>query len=441
MYLCKKYNKMKRTVLSFALLMVVGTGKAQDAVPDGYRFTLKDCLNYAFGNNYNLQSMQLTEEAREDAYQQSKKERLPSLNATASENLGHTRGNDASLAGSVGLNASMTLYQGGNIGHAIRQGKLQKEQSSFQTLQYKNDLTVKILQAFLTALGNEELLKYQEAVAKASEEQVKQGQEQLRYGKILESDYLLLEAQYASDKNNMTDTKISHDNSLLTLKTLLSMPASEKLQIISPDTASVQTMALLPTVEEVLENGMQALPDLKISQYNIDISKIGLQLSRANYLPTVSLYGSLGTGHTDLSGFGAQLSSRLNEQAGISVSIPIFNNGRTPSKVRQSRIALQQAELDKKQAELDMEQTLVTEHQALVSARNKYRTARIRQNAYSKTFDVYRAQFGAGAITAVDLLQQQNNYISALNDYIQSKYEFILKRKIIDVYTGIEINM
>jgi outer membrane protein len=432
---------MKKTVLGFMILIATGSGTAQDSTAVAYRFTLEDCLNYASGNNYSLQSIRLSEEAKEDAYQQSKKERLPSLNASASENLSHTHGSDASLGGNVGLNAGMTLYQGGNIGYAIEQSKLQKEQSSFQTLQYKNDLTVKILQAFLTVLGNEELLKYQEAVAKASEEQMKQGQEQFRYGKILESDYLLLEAQYANDKNNMTDTEISRDNSLLTLKSLLSMPASKKLQIISPDTASVQTMAILPTVEDVLENGMQTLPDLKISQYNIEISKIGLQMSKANYLPTVSLSGSIGTGHTDFSGLGSQLSSRFNRQIGVSVSMPIFDNSRTKSKIRQSQIALQQAELDQKQTELDMEQTLVTEHQTLVSAYNKYRTALIRQNAYSKTFDVYRAQFGAGAITAVDLLQQQNNYISALNDYIQSKYEFILKRKIIDVYMGLEIKM
>jgi hypothetical protein len=33
-------------------------------------------------------------------------------------------------------------------------------------------------------------------------------------------------------------------------------------------------------------------------------------------------------------------------------------------------------------------------------------------------------------------LQQQNNYINVLNDYIQSKYGFMLKRKVLDVYMG-----
>jgi len=156
-------------------------------------------------------------------------------------------------------------------------------------------------------------------------------------------------------------------------------------------------------------------------------------------LPTVSLHGSVGTGHNNFDGLGNQLNSRFNQQIGVTLSIPVYDNSRTKSKVTQSRIALQQAELDRKQNELDIEQTVVTEYQNVISAYNKYLTTNTRQNAYSKTFDVYRAQFNHGAITTVDLLQQQNNYISALNDYIQSKYEFILRRKILDVYMGNQI--
>jgi outer membrane protein len=383
--------------------------------------------------------MKLTEETREDAYEQSKKERLPSLSASASETLSHTTDADASTSGNYGLSASMTLYQGGTIANTIEQNKLRKEQAEYQTSQYNNTLTVQILQAFLTALGNEELLKYQRAVIAASEEQFRQGAEQFKVGAILESDYLLLEAQLANDRNNVLNTEITRDNSLLALKNLLAMPAATPLQIVSPDTSVIQSLGLLPPMDEVLQLTFQTLPDLKISQYNIDVARTGVQLSRAGYLPTVSLHGSVGTGHNNFDGLGNQLNSRFNQQIGVTLSIPIYDNSRTKSKVTQSRIALQQAELDRKQNELDIEQTVVTEYQNVISAYNKYLTTNTRQNAYSKTFDVYRAQFNHGAITTVDLLQQQNNYISALNDYIQSKYEFILRRKILDVYMGNQI--
>jgi outer membrane protein len=138
---------------------------------------------------------------------------------------------------------------------------------------------------------------------------------------------------------------------------------------------------------------------------------------------------------------GNQLSNRFNEQIGMSLSMPIYDNSRTKSRVTQNKIVLQQAELDKKQTELDILQSVTTDYQNVTLAYHKYQTMGVKQNAYSKTFEVYRVQFHAGAITAVDLLQQQNNYINALNDYVQSKYEFMLKRKILDVYMGIRVSM
>ncbi len=433
---------MKKIVLGFIICFTAGVIQAQEPAPAVHRFTLEQCLDYALGNNYNRLSMKLTEEAKEDSYDQSKKERLPNLNASLGETLSSSKSNSSSWNGNYGVSAGVTLYQGGNISNTIEQNKLVMEQSKHQTSQYENELTVQVLQSFLSVLGNEELLKFQHAVLTASEEQLKQGKEQLRVKKILESDYLMLEAQYASDQNNIVDTEISRDNSLLTLKSLLSMDPEENLQIIYPDTTALQSMALLPQRDYAMEQAMTTMPDLKISQYNVDIAQVGIKLSKSGYLPTISLNGSVGTGHNyDYSAFGTQLSNNLNEQIGLSISIPIFDKGRTKSKVTQSKIALQQAEYDQKQTELNVRQTLMQEYQDVVSALSKFKASDVKQNAYLKTFEVYRHQFNAGAITAVDLLQQQNNYISALNEYIQSKYGFMLKRKILDVYMGEKISM
>ncbi len=433
---------MKRLFFFFiASLLSLGMVTAQ-GTSTAHRFTLEDCLNYAMGNSYNRQSMKLSEDAQESAYQQSKMERLPSLNASLNESFTNSKSNSASWNGTYGLNTELPVYQGGSIRNTIEQSKLKTEQSSYQTSQYDNQLTIQILQAFLAVLGNEELLKYQDAVVKSSEEQVKQGKEQYRAGTILESDYLLLEAQYANDKNNITDTRIAREKSLLTLKSLLSMRPDVQLQIIYPDTSALVRMSVMPQMDHVMERTLATLPDLKISQYDVDIATNSVKLARSGYYPTVSLYGSVGTGQTnDYSNFGTQLSDHRNEQVGVRLSVPIFNNNRTKAQVTQSRIALQQAELNKKQTELDVLQNVTTEYQDVVSAFNKYQTTTILQNAYLKTFEAYSVQFNAGSITAVDLLQQQNNYISALNDYIQSKYGFMLKRKILDVYMGIPISM
>lgn len=434
---------MKHNILKIIVIMLLPTlSYAQQPTNNVvYRLTLEDCLNFAFRNSYNRQVMKLSEEAKESVYHYSRHERIPSVSASLSETFNNTNSTGSSWGGSVGVNANWMITQGGSINNNIKQSKLQMEQASYQTSQYDNELTIQILQAFLTALGNEELLKVQESLLTASEEQLEQGKIKYNVGQILESDYLMLQAQYASDKNNIVDTRISRDNSLMTLKILLSLDPLTELAIVYPDTSALDAMAVLPSAQEVLDQAISTLPDLKISQYNIDIAKIGVKVSQSNYYPSLSLGASIGTGHTDFNNFGTQLSDRFNQQVGLSLSVPIYSKSKTKASVVQSRIALQQAELDQLQTELNIRQTVVQEYQNVTSAYSKYEASTIKENAYLKTFEAYRVQFEAGAITAVDLLQQQNNYISALNDYIQSKYGFMLKRKILDIYMGIPVTM
>lgn len=432
---------MRKNLFTLVLCMVFVAAKGQDAQAPVYSMTLQDCLQFALKNNYSRKSSALSAESKELGYEQSKQERLPNLSASVSESVSHTNGQSASYSGNYGLSTAVTLFNGGSINNSIEQSRLQSEQAVFQLAQYDNDLAIQIIETFLSALGNEDLLKYQRAVLKTSEEQVRRGNELFEAGNILESDKLMFDAQYATDLNNITNTEIARDNNLRTLKSLLSLDPLTEISIVAPDTTAMIQMGMIPSQDFVLERGMETMPELAISEYNVDIAKAALNISKAGYYPTVSLSGSLGTGHRDFSGYGSQLSDRFNQQAGVSVSIPIFSKGRNKTQVAQNKISLQQAELDRMQTELSTRQTLVQEYQNLLAAQSQYNATAISENAYRKSYAASHAQFEEGVLTPVELLQQQNNYINAMNNFIQSKYTFFLRRKVLDVYMGFEVKM
>ena len=428
---------MKRSFFMMITVLFAFIGFAQE---QSYRFTLEECIGYALDNNYNRQKLVLSEEIADISYSQAKNDRLPNLTGSVSETFSNSK-NNSGMSGSAGLSSNVTLYNGGALNHSIEQSRLQKEQASYQTAQYENDLIINIVQSFLSVLGNEEMLKYQRSVLEASEEQVRQGRVLYNAGSMIESDYLLLEAQYASDLNNITNTEISLSNNLLTLKNLLSINPDDTLEVIHPNISDITELAVLPSQQDVIQRSMDYMPDLKISQYNVNIAGLNVKLSQSNFLPSVNLGASIGTRHNDFSNFGTQLGDNLNEQIGITVNIPIFNKNNTKNNVARNKIAMEQAELNLKQTELSVKQTVIQEYQNVVSSYNKYKVSEIMQDAYFKTFEAYRTRFNLGAITAVELLQQQNNYISVLNDYIQSKYTFLLRRKILDVFMGEAITM
>ena len=196
-------------------------------------------------------------------------------------------------------------------------------------------------------------------------------------------------------------------------------------------------LGLLPGLEEVLEMAKESLPDLKISEYNVRLAESGLKISQAGYLPTLSLSGGIGTSRND--GFGdffQQVSDNFSQRASLSLSIPIFTRGQTRNNVTKSKIALSQARLKQQQAESEIEKEVVTQYNDVLLARSACEASGQYKDAYEASFKASQAQFAQGSITAVELLQQQNNFISALNSYIQDKYSYLLKRKILDVYMG-----
>ena len=426
---------MKKIIaLSLALLMACSLNAQESHT---YRFTLEDCLRYAFANSYERKSMALSNESLEATYQQSKLQRLPSLSASAGQNISNNE-NGWSSSGNLSVGSSVTLYQGGNLRNTIEQSRLNLERNEAQLERYDNQIATQILQSFLQVLGNQELLNYQLEVLKTSDEQLKQGQARQRVGTILESDLMLLEAQYLSDSNNVVDTRINIENNLLDLKVLLSMDPTDALDIVSPDTENLDGLkASLPSEEEAIRLALEYLPDLRISDYDIQLAEKSVDLARGNYFPSITANANVGMGVLSFDGNGLNhWYSTPTESAGISVNIPIFSRGSTKTNVKKSKIALEQAQLDYEQTQLSLRQTVSQAYRNVVSAFNAYKVSQAKEQAYSKSFEAYNLQYQYGNITTVELLQQQNNYLNVLNSYIQNKYSLLMKRKILDLYMG-----
>ena len=430
-----------KKILAFVFFVsLVFSGRAQEH--SSYRFSLDDCLRFAVSNSYERKAMELTGKSLETTYEQSKQQRLPNLSASVGQNFSNNE-NGWSTSGNVGVGSSVTIYQGGNITNTIEQNRLNLERNEVQLERYDNQLAAQILQSFLTILGNQEMLNYQLEVLNTSREQLKQGQSRHKVGAILESDLLLLEAQYYSDSNNVVDTRINIENNLLDLKVLLSMNPTDDLEIISPDTDNLDGLKeSLPTEEEAISLAMEYMPDLRMSNYDIRLAEKSVDLARGNYFPSISANANVGMGVLSFDGDGnSKWYGKPTESVGVSMSIPIYSRGQTKANVKKSRIALEQAQLDYEQSMLSVRQTVVQAYRDVVSAFNAYKVSQVKENAYSKSFNAYNIQYQYGTITTVELLQQQNNYLNVLNSYIQNKYSLVMKRKILDIYMGKQITL
>ena len=438
---------MRKIVLLFSIILIFSCLKAQEN--NGKQsFTLEECLQYAENNNFSLQSANINVSTSELSLRQAKENIAPTVSASASQsfNFGNYE-KSVGWGGNYGINAGMTLFNGLSNSNKIKQSQLNVEQSQLQLESSKNNIRISVIQAFLAIMMNEDILDYQQQVLKNSREQMEQGQQQLNVGQILESDFKMLEAQYTSDLYNIENTKHNIQSNYLTLKKLLSIDPNREIVISRPDSATLFKSLELPTLQELIERSMNYLPELKMSENEITSAEYDIKIQKAGFYPTLSANAGISTGYNGSNltspntGWGTQLWHGLGENIGLSLSIPIYQRSTVRNNVKQAEYRAQQIELEQKETEYQVNQELRQCYLDVATAQNDFIAAEAKTNAYLANYKTYKLRFQYGSVTAVDLIQQQTNFLNQLNNYMQAKYSYVLKRKILDVYMGVPVKL
>ena len=411
-------------------------------------FTLEECLQYAESNNFSLQSEVIDVSTSELNLRQAKENIAPTVSASATQ--GFNFGNyekSVGWNGNYGISAGMTLFNGLSDYNKIKQSKLNVEQSQLSLESSRNSIRISVIQAFLAIMMNEEILGYQQQVLTASREQMEQGRQQFEVGQILESDYKMLQAQYTSDLYNIENTKHNIQSNYLTLKNLLSIDPLTEISITPPDSATLFKNLELPELQELITRSTNYLPELKMSQNEITSAEYDVKIQKANYYPTLSANAGISTGYNGSNltspntSWGTQLWHGLGENIGLSLNIPIYQRGSVRNSVKMAEYRTEQAKLQNKQTVYKINQELQQSYLDVAKAQNDFIAAEAKKEAYFANYKTYNLRFKYGSVTAVDLIQQQTNFLNQLNQFMQAKYSYVLQRKILDVYMGIPVTL
>ena len=439
---------MKKFIIIVGFIFLIfNTIEAQESSGKQY-FTLEECLQYAESNNFSLQSANINISSSELNLKQARENIAPTVSASASQsfNFGNYE-KSVGWGGNYGINAGMTLFNGLSNANKIKQSKLNVEQSQLQLESSKNNIRVSIIQAFLAIMMNEDMLDYQQQVLTASKEQMDQGKQQLDVGQILESDYKMLQAQYTSDLYNIENTKHNIQSNYLTLKNLLSIDPAKEIVISRPDSTTLFKNLELPALQELIERSTNYLPELKMSENEIASAEYDVKIQKAGFYPTLSANAGISTGYNGSNltspntGWGTQLWHGLGENIGLSLNIPIYQRSTIRNNVKQAQYRAEQIELENKETLYKVHRDLQQSYLDVATAQNEFIAAEAKKDAYLANYKTYKLRFQYGSVTAVDLIQQQTNFLNQLHQFMQAKYSYVLKRKILDVYMGIPVTL
>mgnify|MGYP003662896575 FL=1 len=414
-------------------------------------WSLEDCISYAIENNITVKDADLNTSISEVNYNKAKSAKLPNLFGSASQNFSSGTSidpitsdyvSDQIHSTNLGINSSVTLFQGNQLSNQVKQNQLLIEQNSLLAQEAKNNIVISILESYLQTLYSKEGISIAENNLIASEKEVLRAKSRLDAGTIVLSDYTEAQSQAATNKYNVIAAKNDYELNIINLKQLLELSPLENLTIERVD-ENQDLINLELNKEAIYTNALSYLPEVEASKTNILVNEKELEIAKGGYLPTLALTGSLGSGYTSISDntFTNQLDVNFNQRLGLSLNIPIFNRNQTKSAVQTAAFNIEKAEIQKQTIEKEVIKKVETAYQNALSSQEQLVAAEVSQDAAEQSYNLAQKKYELGDLSTTDLVISQNTFTNAQQNYLQSKYLNILYHQLLQFYQGNDIKL
>ena len=409
-------------------------------------WTLRDCIDYAQQHNIQIKSKEITRETAEATLEQSKAAQYPTLNFSGSfganfqnvttYNEYMEKTGSISLNNSFGLNSGLTLYQGGRLRNTVKQQAIQAEAAGYDVEQQRIDLEINIAQAYIQLLYDKESLDLKRQTAELSERQVARGEELYRAGSISKVELSQLNSQHASDLYQIVTAENTLENDRLNLKQLLELDMNDDFEPAFPEINDELVYAPLPDLNDIYAEALASLPSMKSAALGVDASEMAVKVAKGSYAPSINLSAGISTGWNSATGttYFDQLGNKLGESIGLSLSIPIFNGKQVRTNVKRAELQYASQQLQYESTRKQLVSTLESLRNDALSAQQRYLSAQEQRKAAEESYGLVTEQFNAGIKNTVELLTEKNNYVSALSQQLQAKYQAVLAAKVLGRY-------
>lgn len=466
---------MKKIFLCIALAFFYSL-----AISQSDKLTLKQCVETGISNNLLVQQSNLQMQSNEINWKQAKLNMLPNLNGSVSHGFNQGRSidpftngyiNQSNNTGNYNLGSNVVLFNGFSMLNSVKQTSLAYEASKMDWQQAKDNITINIILAYLQVLSNDEQLQQSKNQLALSKEQVDRLETLNKQGAVNPSDLSDLKGQYAGDQLSIINSQNALESSKVTLCQLMNIPYNKNMELEKISAESLATK-YEDSPDKIYSTALTQLALIK----SVDLRKLsaekGLKAAKGGLYPTLSFGANTNTNYSSTASqeiflnstniasadyvtvnntqysvmkqvnnfssqnisYGKQLKNNRFTSFDLSLRIPIFNSLQARNRVKQAQLTLKNTELVAATTKTQLQQNIEQAYINMSSASDRYKTLLEQVSAYTESFRIAEVRFNSGLGTPIDYLTAKNNLDRANINLINSKYDYVLRTKILDYY-------
>lgn len=406
-------------------------------------WTLQRCVDYALENNLTVKNSRLQVDQSEIEVTSAKDAFLPTLSASASEGFNFGRGltSDNTYADrntssfQWGVNMSLPLFQGLSDVRQLKVAKSAMQQYLMEFEAAKDDLTLNIMAQYLQVLYNKEVAKSAISQLSYSTYEVERQKVLVDEGKVAEAYLYDAEAQQAQDRLQVITAENDVRVALVNLANLLQLPTADGFDVAPLDEENPE----IPGPDVVYSRALEHNHSILSARQGIVTARDRVSYARSGYMPRLSFDASVGSSYYTVAGydnqpFATQMRNNFSTYLGLRLSIPIFDAFSTRNNIRRARLQETSARLELARRESELYKTIQLAYTQATGARDKFLTSSETLDKTRLSFEATRERYALGRATPTDFEQAKNNLFRVEISRISSRYEYLLRYRILRFY-------
>jgi len=444
---------MNRIIILFTAVLFFGASTVSEAQEE---WTLQKCIDYALENNIQIKQQELNTQYSRNQVNQARADRLPNLNASASNNFSYGRSlnndnvyenvNSTQLTGYV--NSNLTLFNGFTLQKTIEQSRLDLQAAIQDLEKTKDDIILNIAAVYLEILFAEELAQIAEAQIEVTSQQIDRTQKLIEAGSLARGALLEIEAQLAREELQLVNDENRVKLAYLNLYQLLELPVEKNFEIKEPVLPEVKANVTMAHSFDVFSDAVKIRPEIEAARLRVESAKRQLEIVKGNRYPSLNFGANYNNQYYNIMNsdfeqlpFGEQLKSNSRYGFGFTLNIPIFNRFQVKHGVSNAKLQITDYEYQLQTSRNLLRKDIEQAYTNALAALNRYVSSEKAVESTREAFRYTEEKFNVGMVNSVEYNQSKNNLTTAQSELLQARYEYIFRAKILDFYNGVPIEL
>ena len=255
-------------------------------------------------------------------------------------------------------------------------------------------------------------------------------------GEVAHADVIKANLQANDAQRALQEARLAMDRSHIELAVLV-------FPNFNQDFSTVDDLRLpppLPPVQEVEQQAKTKNPQLYAAMQAVNAASLEVLASKAAYLPSLTLDYFYGVDASRFATYTPTPEGRLPNlgySASATLNIPIWNWGATHSKVRQSELRRNQAQVELSAAQRKLIGDLKTLYAEAGAAKAQLDLLQQSADLAAQSARLTSLRYQAGEATALEVVDAQNSLVMARNNYDDGEARYRLAIASLQTLTGV----